>query len=213
MTLDNLPAKIDLTEEIPYQQQTQSTASSSAVVSTSFKEAGISLSVTPHITTKDNFIYLNIDVKQSFRSGFTPDNQPIIDSRAAATNLLVRNKETAVIGGLRKRNDTFAVNKIPLLGDIPMLGAAFRKRVGAVSDTDLMIFVTPTIVEDVVLTPKEESQLGLFAQEPEDWAKQFDRGKKKKKNKGPVPTKKISDEKKSDEYFYLRPPLLNDTTQ
>lgn len=214
ITLDNLAAKINLTEEIPYQQQTQSTQSTGAVVSTSFKEAGISLAVTPHITTKDNYIYLNIDVKQSFRSGFTPDNQPIVDSRSASTNLLVRDKETAIIGGLRKKNDTFAVNKIPLLGDIPILGSVFRKRVGAVSDTDLMIFVTPTIVQETVFTAKQQDRLQLFDEETKDWADQFDQVKKKKalakkktsqvlnKEEGP------SAENKADAYFYLRPPLL-----
>ena len=218
MTLDNLPAKINLTEEIPYQQQTQSTQSTGAIVSTSFKEAGITLAVTPHITTKDNYIYLNIDVKQSFRSGFTPDNQPIIDSRAANTNLLVKNQETAVIGGLRKKSDTFSVNKIPLLGDIPLIGSAFRKRVQALNDTDLMIFVTPTIVQDIVLTPKEEDRLGMFAEQTEDWASQFDRTKKRKMKSGKESKKGTAspqgiDEGKPGEHFYLRPPLLNEGTR
>ena len=212
MTLDNLAAKINLTEEIPYQQQTTSTESSSAVSTTSFKEAGITLSVTPHITTKDNYIYLNIDVKQSFQSRTTSDNQPVIDSRSAATNLLVKNRETAVIGGLRKKNDTFTVNKVPLLGDIPLIGSAFRQRVGSLSDTDLMIFVTPTIVGDIALTPKQGDRLGMFNEETEDWASKIYRPKKKTvKNKeeviseeSPAPSKT-----KPEGYFYLRPPLLN----
>ncbi len=220
MTLDNLTARINLTEEIPYKEQTQSTESSSAVVSTSFKEAGITLEVTPHITTKDNYIYLKIDVKQSFRSGFTPDSQPIIDSRAASTNLLVRNQETAVIGGLRKSNDTFTVNKIPLLGDIPMIGSAFRKRVQALSDTDLMIFVTPTIVRDPVLSAREKERLNWFKEEADVWVdKLYDKTTKKDK----VDDKKTPSAKKTEEnlrkskpeggHFYLRPPVLEGESQ
>lgn len=213
MTLDNLPARINLTEEIPYQQQTTSTESSSAVVSTSFKEAGITLSVTPHITTKDNFIYLLIDVKQSFRSGFTPDNQPIIDSRSAITNLLVRNRETAVIGGLRKKNDTFAVNKLPILGDLPLIGAVFRKRVEALNDTDLMIFVTPTIVSDIVLTDKEQDRLDLFQEETEDWATAFDRVKSQKKKMQEAVQKRSDKSGIVTEKFYIRPPKFIEETQ
>ena len=221
ITLDNLTAKINLTEEIPYKQQTQSTDSSSAVVSTSFKEAGITLEVTPHITTKDNYIYMKIDVKQSFRSGFTPDNQPIIDSRSASTNLLVKNHEIAVIGGLRRTNDTFAVNKIPLLGDIPLLGAAFRKRVEGLSDTDLMIFVTPTIVLEPALTAKQEERLGWFDEETNIWVdKLFDAQNKKKTKAKAVTQRQVSGENNGSNendqrqskggHFYLRPPVLEE---
>ncbi|MDP3143147.1 MAG: secretin N-terminal domain-containing protein, partial [Candidatus Omnitrophota bacterium] len=76
MTLDNQSARIELVEQIPYTQQSTSTESSSAISTTSFKEAGIKLDVTPHITTKDNYISMNLKVEQSFRSGYTPDNQP-----------------------------------------------------------------------------------------------------------------------------------------
>lgn len=209
MTLDNLAAKISLTEEIPYQQQTDSTEGGS-VVSTSFKESGINLTVMPHITTKDNYIYLTIDVKQSFRSGFTADDQPIVDSRSAQTNLLVKNRETAVIGGLRKKNDTFTVNKLPILGDIPLIGSAFRKRVEALSDIDLMIFVTPTIVTDVNLTDKQENTLELFEEETEDWAHQFDQVKQKKRE-GTAEPKSATIGAKEDaepDLFYLKPPAL-----
>ena len=205
LTLDNLAAHINLTEEIPYQQQTQSTESASALQTTAFKEAGITLSVTPHITTKDNYIYLKIDVKQSFQSGTTNDNQPIVDTRAASTNLLVKNRETAVIGGLRRKNDSFTVTKFPILGDIPLLGSAFRKRVKDLTDTDLIIFVTPSIVKESVLTDKEENRLELFDEETEDWTNQFDLVKKRKQAK-----QKRQDElpQPQRETLYLRPPTL-----
>lgn len=215
MTLDNLPAKVNLTEEVPYQQQTQSTQSSSALTTTAFKEAGISLSVTPHITTKDNFIYLNLDVKQSIITGpFGTDNQPGVDSRSATTNLLVKNHETAVIGGLRKKNDKLTTNKLPILGDIPLLGAVFRSRQGSIEDTDLMIFVTPTIVQDIVLSPKESERAASSFVETPDWDKNFKTvykmGKRPKPIENDASSKQGDKYTQSESYFYLRPPLLNE---
>ncbi|HOW35912.1 MAG TPA: secretin and TonB N-terminal domain-containing protein [Candidatus Omnitrophota bacterium] len=219
LTLDNLPAKINLTEEIPYTQVTQSTESSSAISSVAFKSAGINLQVTPHITTKDNYIYMAISVNQSFRSGYVPGGtQPIIDSRAAETNLLVKNRQTAVIGGLRRKNDSFAVSKLPLLGDIPFFGAIFRQRVGGLTDTDLLVFVTPTVVEERPFTPKENDRLQLFEETEKDWETEFNQMKKKKITRGTATASeqetknaeaKKGEEGKPADYFYLRPPSLN----
>ena len=156
MTLDNLTATIELTEQIPFTSTQQTEQGSYS--STSFKEAGIKLYVTPHITTKKNYISMNIKVQQSFRSGWTDDNQPIIDSRSAETNLMVKDSETIVIGGLRKKEDTLTVDKIPILGDIPLLGAFFRKSVKDVTDIDLIIFVTPTIITEPRFSKKEKER-------------------------------------------------------
>lgn len=161
MTLDNLTATIELSEQIPYTstQQTQQGSYST----TSFKDAGIKLYVTPHITTKENYISMNIKVTQSFRSGWTSDNQPIIDSRSAETNLMVKDSQTIVIGGLRKKEDTLTVDKVPILGDIPFIGAIFRKTNKDVTDIDLIIFVTPTIITEPRFSKKERDRLEEFS--------------------------------------------------
>jgi type IV pilus assembly protein PilQ len=166
MTLDNLTATIELVEQIPYTQQTE-TDQGNPVTSTQFKEAGIKLYVTPHITTKENYISMNIKVEQSFRSGWTNDNQPIIDSRNAETNLMVKDNQTIVIGGLRKKEDTITVDKVPILGDIPFLGAFFRRTVKDVTNIDLLIFVTPTIITKPQLSKKEKTRLESFSEERE----------------------------------------------
>jgi type II secretory pathway component GspD/PulD (secretin) len=199
MTLDNQSAHIELTEQIPYQQQTTSTQSSSAVSTTAFKDSGIKLDVTPHITTKDNYISMNLKVEQSFLSGYTPDSQPIIDSRKAETNLLVRNGETIVIGGLRKKEDTVTIDKVPFLGDIPFLGLMFRKKTKSVSDIDLLIFVTPRVISEAVLTEKDKERLELF--NPSDENKEE---KKIDFFEGKKPEKK--EDLKKEEVFTLRPP-------
>jgi type II secretory pathway component GspD/PulD (secretin) len=209
MTLDNQAATIELIEQIPYTQQTTSTESSSAISTTAFKEAGIKLSVTPHITTKDNYISMNLQVEQSFRSGYTPDNQPIIDSRKANTNLLVRNGETIVIGGLRKKEDSVTLDKVPVLGDIPVLGGMFRRKSKAITDVDLLIFVTPKIVVEPQLTETERSRLEMFTPSPDD-EKRFNMLEKKPKNKTkPAGEAAISEEKAErieENNFHLRPP-------
>jgi type IV pilus assembly protein PilQ len=157
LTLDNLPANIDLTEQVPYTQQSTSTESSSSVTSVQFKDVPVKLIVKPHIT-KDNYIIMNVQTEQSYRSGFV-SNQPIIDSRKAETNVMVRDGETIVIGGLRKKEDASTVNKLPILGDIPFLGALFRKTVNSKVDTELIIFVTPYIATDTRLSEIEKKRV------------------------------------------------------
>lgn len=160
LTLDNLTATIDLTEQVPYLSQTQSTSGSSEVVqSTQFKDIPISLYVKPHIT-KDNFIFMNIKTEQSIHSGDTSDNQPIVDSRKAETNVMVKSGETVVIGGLRKKEYTTTEDKLPFLGDLPGLGHLFKKTIKTQVDTELVIFITPRIATDVVLSDEDAKRLG-----------------------------------------------------
>lgn len=161
LTLDNLTATIDLTEQVPYTQQVTSTDSASSVSSVQFKDVTISLYVKPHIT-KDKYIFMNIKTEQSNKSGDTSStpSQPIIDSRKAETNVMVRDGETIVIGGLRKKEDSTTVAKLPILGDIPWVGNWFKKTIKAKADTELIIFVTPHIVGDSELTEDEISRLG-----------------------------------------------------
>ncbi|MDP2940172.1 MAG: secretin N-terminal domain-containing protein [Candidatus Omnitrophota bacterium] len=201
ITLDNQTSHIELTEQIPYTLQTSSTQSAAAVTSTAFKDVGIKLDVTPHVTTKDNFISMNLKVEQSFRSSYTPDNQPVIDARKAETNLLVKDNETIVIGGLRRKDDTFTVDKIPLLGDIPFFGMLFRRKTREVNDVDLLIFVTPRLLIESRLAEKEKKRLELFEPSTED-EKKFEVFEKKKKAIKP----KKEEELKKEEIFTLRPP-------
>lgn len=194
LTLDNLTAAIDLTEQEPYNAAT--TTDQGTVTSTQFKDVPIRLYVKPHIT-KDNYIFLNIKTEQSYRTGYTSDNQPIIDSRKAETNVMVRDGETIAIGGLRKKENTTTVDKLPILGDIPFLGNLFRKTVKSKVDTELIIFVTPHITTDVKLAETEQKQLEMIKEM---------KGKEKAKEKAKEETK----EKKTSlltESYPLRPPL------
>jgi len=157
LTLDNTAANIEINEQVPYSYVAKST-DGGRVSETQFKEVGIKLFVTPHIT-KDKFISLDVKAEQSFVASFVGDtNQPAVDSRKAQTNFMLRDGETAVIGGLRKKEKTITIDKIPLLGDLPLLGKLFRKENSEITDTELIIFITPRIVENAYMTEMEREK-------------------------------------------------------
>ncbi len=158
LTLDNLAAQIEITEQVPYTSVTQSTDGASAITTTQFKDIGIKLYVTPHIT-KDKFISLSVKTEQSFVAAFIGDtNEPSIDSRKVETNFMLKDSEAVVIGGLKKKDSTITVNKIPILGDIPVLGRIFRKDSKEIVNTELLIFISPRIVENNLLSKKESEK-------------------------------------------------------
>lgn len=147
LTLDNLPAQIEITEQVPY-TYTSSSTSGGTVTSTQFKDIGIKLYVTPHIT-KDRTISLSVKCEQSFVAAFVgATNEPSIDSRKVETNFMLNDNDTVIIGGLKKRDDTTTIDKIPILGNIPVIGKLlFSKVVKEAVDTELLIFITPRIMD------------------------------------------------------------------
>ena len=145
ITSDNRLAKVSQGTQIPYQ-------SSSANLGTNiqFVSADLSLEVTPHVT-KDGNIRLIIDAKKDqpdFSSQFAT-GAPGIDTREASTELIIRNGQTVVIGGIYEITNTDDQNGIPLLQDIPLLGWLFKNKVKQESKSELLIFVTPTILKDL----------------------------------------------------------------
>ncbi len=146
LVLNNHTATIDSIEEIPYQEKT-STAEGGDFVSTDFKEAGIKLEVTPQVT-KDNYIIINVMPEQSAQIGtFTVggNETPVIETRKSKTSLQVADGQTIIIAGLRQKRPTKKVSKIPLIGDIPLLGLLFRKVIEEDQESELAVFITPHI--------------------------------------------------------------------
>jgi len=143
--LDNDQARIEIITEIPYQELTQ-TSGGGNIGTTSFREAGVRLQVTPRIAA-DGTIEMNVTPSFSRLTGFTPgDNQPIIDRREASTTIRVADQQTVVIGGLRQRSDVGDFTGIPILKDIPIAGKLFRNRATTVRESELVVFITPIIV-------------------------------------------------------------------
>jgi type IV pilus assembly protein PilQ len=141
VTADQVEATIEQGTEIPFQQ-----ATSSGATSISFKKAVLSLKVTPQITPDDNII-MDLNVNQD-TVGITTPAGPAINTKRVDTQVLVENGGTVVIGGIFGRIENKAVNKVPLLGDIPLLGIIFRNTAKQDDKTELMVFITPRILKD-----------------------------------------------------------------
>ncbi len=143
--MDNEAAAIQSVSEIPFQQLTQ-TGAGGNIGTTAFKEVGIKLDVTPKIS-RDGSIDLTVIPEFSRLAGFTPtDNQPIIDKRTATTRVRVRNGQTMMIAGLRQRSDVGDFDGVPLLKDVRFLGHLFRSRDTKITESELVVFITPEIV-------------------------------------------------------------------
>ena len=143
ITTNKKPAYIEQGTEIPYLE-----ASSSGATSVSFKKAVLSLMVTPQITP-DNRLVLDLIVTQD-RPGQivkTGTGEAVaIDTQRIGTQVLVNNGETVVLGGIYQRSLSNTVEKVPLLGDLPLLGALFRRSSENIGKKELLIFVTPKVV-------------------------------------------------------------------
>ncbi len=143
ITANDMTATIEQGVEIPYQR-----ATSSGATSVQFKKAVLSLKVTPHITP-DNRIIMDLEVnKDSIGQVFF--GVPSIDTNNVKTQVLVDNGETVVLGGIYQHTDKRQKNSIPILGDIPGLGFLFRNTQKTNNRSELLVFVTPKIMKDVL---------------------------------------------------------------
>jgi len=141
VTADNIKALIEQGTEIPYQQ-----ATSSGATSVSFKKANLKLEVTPKITPDGN-IFLDVDVNKD-SVGIQTTNGFAIDTKHVQTQVLVENGGTVVIGGIYTQNERTDINKVPLLGDIPVLGNLFKSTAKINNRTELLVFLTPRVLSD-----------------------------------------------------------------
>ncbi|OIQ25401.1 type IV pilus secretin PilQ [uncultured Vibrio sp.] len=143
ITTNKKPAYIEQGTEIPYLE-----SSSSGATTIAFKKAVLSLKVTPQITP-DNRLVLDLSVTQD-RPGEvvkTGTGEAVaIDTQRIGTQVLVNNGETVVLGGIYQHSTTNSVDKVPLLGDIPFLGALFRRTYEQKGKSELLIFVTPKVI-------------------------------------------------------------------
>jgi len=143
---DNKKATITIVNKFPVTNVTI-TPNGFATTQISFQEAGQILNITPRIDTK-GFVTLELAPEISAKTGDVIVNGnavPIIDSRKVETTMRVKDGESIVIGGLKRTDVTKSVVKIPLLGDIPLLGAFFQTTVDSKAESEIIIVVTPKI--------------------------------------------------------------------
>jgi len=139
VTADQQAALIEQGEEIPYQQST-----SSGATATAFKKANLKLEVTPQITPDGNVI-LDVDVNKDSRGTATPGGLAI-NTKHVRTRVQVEDGGTVVIGGIYTQTENRHEARVPLLGDIPLLGHLFRHSARVQDKTELLIFLTPRVV-------------------------------------------------------------------
>jgi len=141
VTEDNVPAIIEQGVELPYQQ-----ATSSGATSVTFKKANLKLEVTPQVTPDGNVV-LDVDVAkdskgESTASGFA------INTQHVKTKVMVENGGTVVLGGIYQMTETRSDSKVPVIGDIPVVGNLFKSTQRQNSKTELLVFITPKIVAE-----------------------------------------------------------------
>lgn len=140
-TANQQKAKIAQGTEIPYLE-----ASSSGAATVSFKEAVLSLEVTPQITPDDKII-MDLDVRKE-SVGVIFAGVPSIDTQNVTTQVLVGNGETAVLGGIYEQEERNQTDKVPFFGDLPIIGNAFKTRTRQDDKSELLIFITPKIMDE-----------------------------------------------------------------
>ena len=154
VTLDNQLARISVSRGIPVINVSAGTVQTAGGSSVTYSNVGTSLEVTPRISAND-FIWLKVVPEISVNPGDSTRiiggqlySAPLFDSRRIETQVLIPNANTLVMGGLVNDSPSSQSTKVPLLGDIPYLGYAFRSETKSLNKQNLIIFITPTIVKD-----------------------------------------------------------------
>jgi type IV pilus assembly protein PilQ len=144
LTANQSKALIEQGTELPYQSST-----SSGATAVSFRKANLRLEVTPQITPEGNVI-LDVDINRDAVGQLTPAGFAI-DTRHVKTQVLVENGGTVVIGGIYEQFERNRTDKVPLLGDIPVLGYLFKSTTKTNDRTELLVFLTPRVVNDALV--------------------------------------------------------------
>jgi type II secretory pathway component GspD/PulD (secretin) len=159
VTLDNQPAHIEVTRAVPIFASTAGTQGSPGGSQVTYSNLGTILDVTPRISAND---YIWLTVQPEVSSVFDTvtrivagvENQADeFDVRKVSTQVLIPNANTLVMGGFIKDNTKNIYTKVPVMGDIPILGYAFRSESKGIEKDNLLIFITPTIVQDADFQP------------------------------------------------------------
>jgi general secretion pathway protein D len=151
---NNQQATITIGQEVPFIRNSRITESGQTINTVEYEDIGIILTVTPRIGA-DGLIELDVAPEISTLTGDTVAisdtvNAPVFAKRSAQTQVIVPSGRTVVIGGLMEDHETSSVRKVPLLGSIPWLGVLFRRTVTSKTKTELLIFLTPTLVDSSV---------------------------------------------------------------
>ncbi|MDA8092153.1 MAG: type II secretion system secretin GspD [Nitrospiraceae bacterium] len=173
-TSDNQEAEILVGQNIPFPIASQTavgtTATAGLLTSVQRQDVGIKLKITPHVTEGD---VVKLDIYQEISTQVSPTVSganlvsllstvgPTLDKRSTKTSVFVNDGQTIVIGGLMSENDEDTVNKVPILGDIPLLGYLFKYKTISRQKTNLLVFISPTVIktpDDIGRVTKERTE-------------------------------------------------------
>ena len=146
MTADKSEAEIKQGTQIPY--KSSSGAGASAIPKVEFKDAVLRLKVIPQITP-DGDIIMDLEVHKD-SVGARTDDGPAIDTKSIRTQVLVENGGTVVIGGIFEIEEINQTNKVPVLGDIPVMGNLFKNKTRETEKREMLVFITPRMVTDAI---------------------------------------------------------------
>jgi type IV pilus assembly protein PilQ len=160
-TLNNVPAQISIIEKIPYAEAVQGPSQNSTTIEIEFERAGVDINVRP-IITPNGFVRMEISLSQMIfreRVGTDPLAPPRIDERNADTNVIVSSGNTVVLGGLRQIRKLEGTQAVPWLHQIPLLGWLFKSKNYDQEKTELVLMVTPRVIEEGVSLTDHEKEL------------------------------------------------------
>jgi general secretion pathway protein D len=173
LTTDNQKAEIVVGENVPFITGQSQAAGGQVLTTIERKDIGITLRLTPRVSEGE---FVKLDIYQEISSlieqaVFDPNKVgPLINKRYASTTVVAKDGEAIAIGGLLRDNEVKIVRKVPLLGDIPLLGWLFRYQRKQIDKTNLLIFITPTIVKETTLselTDRKKEELERAMEERE----------------------------------------------
>ncbi len=151
IAMDNQEAVIEVGDKVVTGSQSSTSPTGGTTVTPTFEDATIMLKIKPFISPSSGSIRMEVDTSiKQLSTASTPDafkssTQPLA-TRKVKTNIVIRNGDTAVLGGLTKEDDRETITKVPLLGDIPILGWLFKSRQNSKEKTNMLIFLTPKII-------------------------------------------------------------------
>jgi type II secretory pathway component GspD/PulD (secretin) len=194
-------ASIKAVEEVPYSEQSQ-TSEGGSLTSTQFKNVGITLNVGATLTD-DKFILLKVETEQSIQTGTSVvagvSGTPIIDTRNVQSALLLEDGQILVIGGLRRKTTQKQTNQLPLLGDLPIIGLAFKATDTTENSSELLVLLSPHIYKGEKPGEIEMERFNEITQRPlltipeaDERREKEEKARKAKEEKETKKAKKIS---------------------
>lgn len=167
-TTNNATAQINISQSLPYVTNQTVDTTGTVLYNYDFLDVGIVLTVTPRIT-EDGYVTMDVSQTANDFVSYTSFNAPIVNQRETETTVSVKDGETIVLGGIISDQVNDTVNKVPILGDIPLIGNLFRSTNKSDEKTELLVFLTPHVVRDPAdaerLRNATEAELGKSTQE------------------------------------------------